>query len=89
MHKLYRETHLKIFMYFCTDNVAYFTVQSVADPGFLSRGGNPWIWAEKLLFGKIFAKNCTKMKEIGPRGGTHPPMVIMVMPAWFVTVLEQ
>ena len=27
---------------------------------------------ENLLFGKIFAENCMKMKEIGPRGGAHP-----------------
>ena len=25
-------------------------------------------WCNNLLFGKIFAKNCMEMKEIGPRG---------------------
>ena len=32
---------------------------------------NPWI-AENLLFGKIFAKNCMKMKIIGLRRGDRP-----------------
>ena len=27
---------------------------------------------KNLLFGKIFAENYTKVKEIGPRGGAHP-----------------
>ena len=39
-------------------------------------GANPSVRAENLLFDKIFAKNCMKMKEIGPkRGGAslaHP-----------------
>ena len=34
---------------------------------------NPWVWGENLLFGKIFAKNCMKMKEIGPAGGCPSP----------------
>ena len=25
-----------------------------------------------LLFGKIFAENCMKLKEVGPRGGVFP-----------------
>ena len=41
--------------------------------------GNPWFWSENLLFGKAFAENCMKMKEIGPKGGgtpLDPPMPI-------------
>ena len=38
---------------------------SVADPGFP-------IWAGVLLFDRIFAENCMKMKEIGLRGGGRP-----------------
>ena len=30
----------------------------------------PGVWAENLLFEKIFAENCTKMKEVGPRGAS-------------------
>ena len=26
---------------------------------------NPWVWSENLLFGKIFAENRMKIKEIG------------------------
>ena len=37
---------------------------SVADPGF----PNLWVQGENLLFSKIFAENCMKMKEIGLRG---------------------
>ena len=35
-------------------------------------GGPTCVWAENLSFDKIFAKNCLKMKEIGPRGGASP-----------------
>ena len=28
----------------------------------LNTSGNPWIWVKNLLFGKIFAENCKKMK---------------------------
>ena len=44
------------------------------------RGANPWIWGKNLLFGKIFAENCMKMKENGPgvvyskRPTLDPPM---------------
>ena len=31
-------------------------------------GANPWRGGKNLLFGKIFAKSCIKMKEIGPGG---------------------
>ena len=43
---------------------------TVSDPGFPGAGAN-------LLFGKLFAENCTKIKEIGP-GSASPldlPMV--------------
>ena len=41
----------------------------MADSGFPKRGDvNPWVWGKNLLFGKIFAENCMKMKEIGPEG---------------------
>ena len=45
----------------------------VADPGF-PRGGcvNSQGGYTNLLFLKIFAKNCMKMKEFGLRGGRHP-----------------
>ena len=35
-------------------------------------GGNPSVWGKHLLFGKIFAQNCTKMKE--------PPMSTLCLP---------
>ena len=50
---------------------SHYGVQPVADPGF------PWRRGEgeakpsggtSNLFDKIFAENCIKMKEIGPRG---------------------
>ena len=42
--------------------------QPVADPGFPRRGGaNPRVPGKNLLFGKIFAENGMKMKEIGQR----------------------
>ena len=41
---------------------------SVADPGFHRVwGANPLVFGKNLLFGKIFAKNCMKMKDFGPR----------------------
>ena len=45
---------------------------SVADPGFLRRECQPLSLRQKLLFGKISAENCMKIKEIGP-GGTRVP----------------
>ena len=48
----------------------YFPVKqpgSVVDPGFPRRGVSTPL-GKNLLFVKIFAKNCMKMKEIGPRG---------------------
>ena len=39
---------------------------------FPGRGANPWEANENLLFGKIVAENCMKMKEIGRRGGVRP-----------------
>ena len=52
-------------------------------------GANPRVWDKTPLFDKIFAENCLKMKEIGPRGGVHPwrplpldpPMSYMVAPS--------
>ena len=41
-------------------------IQVFPDGGVNHRGAN-------LLFGKIFAQNCTKMKECGPRLGAHVP----------------
>ena len=35
---------------------------------FPDRGRQLLSWGENLLFGKIFAKNCTKMKEIESKG---------------------
>ena len=32
-------------------------------------GANPCAWSKNQILGKIFAQNCMKMKEIGPRGG--------------------
>ena len=48
--------------------------RAVADLGFFRRGDtNPLIWSKKLLFDKIFAENCIKMKEVGPRGWGDVP----------------
>ena len=45
---------------------------AVAGQGFLRWGGvNAWVWGENLSFSKIYAKNCIKMKEIGP-GASAP-----------------
>ena len=36
---------------------------------------NSWIWGKNLLFGKIFAENCMKMRKSGPGGGVlEPPL---------------
>ena len=35
-------------------------------------GANSWVWGKNLLFDKIFAENCMKMKEIGLRRGRAP-----------------
>ena len=46
---------------------------AVVDPGFPRQADtNSSIWAENLLFDKIFAKNYMKMKVIGPRGEPLP-----------------
>ena len=29
---------------------------------------NSWLWGKNQLFGKIYAENCMKIKENGPRG---------------------
>ena len=41
----------------------------------------PEVGEKKLVFGKIFTKNCMKMKQIGPRGRPSlapldPPMIL-------------
>ena len=41
----------------------------VADPGFPREGRNPRQVGANLLFGKILAQNCMKMKEIEKGGG--------------------
>ena len=45
----------------------FILVLQVANPGF--PGGNPRGGCANLLFGQIFAENCMKMKEFGPREG--------------------
>ena len=40
----------------------------MADPGFPRESGNPRGEIPNLLFGTIFAENCMKMNETGPRG---------------------
>ena len=46
--------------------MATFQKKSIsADPGF-PRGANPRAGCANQLFGKMSAKNCMKMKEIGP-----------------------
>ena len=49
---------------------------TVADPGFPEwRGCQPQSWRQEiLLFHKVVAENCMKMKEIGPKGG-QPSLV--------------
>ena len=44
----------------------------VADSRFpRQEDANPCLWGKNLLFYKIFAENCMKMKEIGPRGSAN------------------
>ena len=33
-----------------------------------------WVWGKNLLFDKIFAKTCIKMKEISPREARPSPL---------------
>ena len=40
--------------------------------------------AEPAYFCKIFAENCMKMKEFGPRGGAHIPSAAPWIRHWFV-----
>ena len=39
--------------------------RTVGDPGFPTGGASPIVRGANLLFGKIYAENCVKMKEIG------------------------
>ena len=63
-----------------TDKLAF----TVANPGYSRRGSaNLRLGCASLLFGQIFAKNCTKMKEIGsggcvPSAPLDPPMLMNV-----------
>ena len=55
---------------------------SVADPGFSWGDANSQSGCPNLLFCKLFAENCMKMKEFGPGGlvslvlPLDPPMVL-------------
>ena len=59
------------------------SIYSVADPGFPEgEGHQPLSLGENLIFGKIFAGNCMKMKEIGsgrtsPTQSLDPPMSLI------------
>ena len=45
-------------------------VHSGVDPGFpVGEGATPKRQFVNLFFYKLFARNCMKMKEFGPRGG--------------------
>ena len=45
---------------------------TLAEPVFPRAGGvNPRVWAENRLFGKIFAENCMKIREMD-REGARP-----------------
>ena len=46
----------------------------MADALFPRMGGNPRWESANLLFGKTFAINCMKMKEIGPRWAARIPI---------------
>ena len=44
-------------------------------------GGVPTIkWVRKPIFWPNFAKNCMKMKKIGPRGGVRPKFYYVDQP---------
>ena len=51
--------------------IFYSNLISVAGPGFVTRNGGCQRQS-LLLFGKIFVKNCMRMKEIGQRGAGVP-----------------
>ena len=48
----------------------------VADSGFPRTGASALKESANLLFGKCFAENCIKMKEIGPR---DPPIEVCMI----------
>ena len=63
--------------YYISSPAIVLCVKSLADPRFPRRGGgaggaNSCDWGKNLLFGKVFAENCMKMKEIGPGRAEHP-----------------
>ena len=41
-------------------------------------GANPLVWGKDLLFDKIFAENCMKMKEIGLGGARIPSATLWI-----------
>ena len=47
--------------------MSFFQSISVADPGFSPGGGAPT--PKSAIIFQLFAENCMKMKEFGPRGG--------------------
>ena len=62
-----------------------FTFSHISGISKISQSGvNPWVKGKNLSFSKIFAKNCRKMEEIGPRRGgvpgapLDPPMDFLV-----------
>ena len=60
-----RRTHVAYLAYGATETSQFqWQIQD-----FLNWGANPWLWDKKLMFGRIFAENFMKMKEIGSRGG--------------------
>ena len=38
----------------------------------MRRSSKSWAKVKNLLFGKVFAENCMKMKEMGPTGDARP-----------------
>ena len=53
-----------------------------ADPGFTRRGCQPLNLRKNLLFCWIFAKNCMKMKETGPRDELTPLVTPLDLPMY-------
>ena len=51
-----------------------FIHSTVADPGFSEGGEQPLSSEQKPIIWQVFAKNCMKMKEIGPRGVPSAPV---------------
>ena len=47
----------------CSLHSACYWNKSLVDPGFQRGSANPLFWAENILFDKVFAENCIKMKD--------------------------